>query len=464
MAVENFFTLNLRRLRDTWRRIAGNGGVAQAAATGLTRRELAELRVQFEECVAQPGGEVSARARAAKLGETYLGLGDAGRRELLELMATFGPDPRVLEAAARTYLDAGGDGGLREGEQALRDAVRSPRSKILTQFTALPEGVKFLVDLRADLLRFAPGRPPLELLERELAGLLALWFDVGFLELQRITWDSPASLLERLIAYEAVHEIRSWEDLRNRLDSDRRCYAFFHPRMPREPLIFVEVALARGLAGNLQALLDENSPASGPRDADAAIFYSISATQAGLRGISFGNFLIKRVVNEIGAEFNKLKTFATLSPIPGFRRWLGSEAADRAALPPAAQAKLRKAGLDARSPRALAKPLSSGAWHTDAALAAAMREPLLNACARYLATEKEGMRPLDPVARFHLENGARVERLNWLADTSTKGLSQSLGMMVNYLYDPADMERNHEAYRLQGRIALSAELRRTLKG
>ena len=168
-------------------------------------------------------------------------------------------------------------------------------------------------------------------LEADLRGLLAAWFDIGFLELQRIDWHSPAALLEKLVGYEAVHEIRSWRDLKNRLDSDRRCYAFFHPRMPDEPLIFVEVALVQGLAGSVQRLLDEKAPLLDPREADTAIFYSISNCQQGLAGISFGNFLIKRVVEELSGEFRNLKTFATLSPIPGFRAWLDEKLADRSA-------------------------------------------------------------------------------------------------------------------------------------
>jgi len=464
MPTENFLSRYLRRLRGTWQRIAGTEASADGNNAGLTPRQRSELREQMNECIVQPGGEFSSRARAAKLGETYLGLGTRGRRDFLQVLAQFGPDRRILGAAARDYIAAGEAAEAITGERVLRDAVRSPRTKIITQFTALPDGFKFLVDMRADLLEFAPGDPELDLLERELEGLLALWFDIGFLQLQRITWDSPASLLERLIAYEAVHEIRSWEDLRNRLDSDRRCYAFFHPRMPREPLIFVEIALAKGLAGSIQTLLDESMPAADTGDADAAIFYSISSTQPGLRGISFGNFLIKRVVEELGHDFPKLKTYATLSPIPGFRRWLESDAAGAFALPGAMQTKLRRAGLEAADARALGKVLAAPGWNSDARAAAALKEPVLHVCAHYLVEARNGLRPLDPVARFHLDNGARVERLNWLGDTSPKGMRQSAGVMVNYQYDLREIERNHETFRLHGKIALSPELRRLLRG
>ncbi len=460
---ENFVTRNLRRLRRTWQRIAGVTATAETSRGGLTRRQLKELESQMHACVAQAGGEVSARLQAAALGQTYLGLDRTGRLEFLELMAGFGPDQRVLEAAARGFLDARDADSRLEHERAIREAVRAPRVKILTQFTGLPDGVKFLVDMRGDLLEAANGRRSLDILERELSSMLALWFDVGFLELQRISWDSPASLLERLIAYEAVHEIRSWDDLRNRLDSDRRCYAFFHPRMPREPLIFVEVALSKGLADSIQKLLDESQPAADLRKADTAIFYSISSTQRGLRGISFGNFLIKRVVDELKRDFPALRNFATLSPVPGFVRWLESDAAANSAIAPSQQTKLKRLGIAADSARELWAALQGRDWRADAKLAEALQEPLCSACAYYLAEARQGLRPLDSVARFHLDNGSRIERLNWLADTSPKGLRQSAGIMVNYLYDPAEIETNHEAYRLHGKVAVSTEIRRLLR-
>ena len=460
---ESFVSRQLDRLRRTWQRIAGVASTDEAAPAGMTRRQLKELESQMHACVAQAGGEVSARLQAATLGQTYLGLNAAGKREFLLLMARFGPDRRVLGAAARGLLEARDDASRLEYERALREAVRAPRVRILTQFTGLPDGVKFLVDLRADLLEAARDNPELDVLERELSGLLALWFDVGFLELQTITWDSPASLLERLIAYEAVHEIRSWEDLRNRLDSDRRCYAFFHPRMPREPLIFVEVALSKGLAASIQSLLDENQPAADLRKADTAIFYSISSTQPGLRGISFGNFLIKRVVDELKRDFPALRNFATLSPVPGFARWLQSPPAAEVMLPASVQSKLKRVGMEPASARELWSAVDRRGWNRDSKLVQALEEPMLFACAHYLAEARNGLRPLDAVARFHLDNGARIERLNWLADTSDKGMKQSAGIMVNYVYDPAEIERNHEAYRLHGKVALSSELRRLLR-
>ena len=269
-------------------------------------------------------------------------------------------------------------------------------------------------------------------LDVEMEYMFSTWFDVGFLDLRRISWDSPASLVEKLIKYEAVHDIRSWGDVKNRLDSDRRCYGFFHPRLPGEPLIFVEVALINEIAPSITPLLDE---AAAPADLDratTAIFYSISNTQAGLRGVSFGDSLIKRVVECLHEEFPRLKTFATLSPIPGLRAWLGKHA-----------------------PAELLQ-----AWEAapDLAEKSPPRVALKQWAARYLAQELQDGKPLDAVARFHLGNGARVERLNWAADPSPKGFKQSYGLMVNYLYDLKKLDRNRSAL-AQGKIPVAPAIK-----
>ena len=261
---------------------------------------LENIRKQLHDCAQGLGGEVSTRNRAARLAETYLQLDDGGRHAFLRIIALeFGPDPARIAAAHDSYQQAVGSAAQWDAEAELRAAMRSRRIRILTQFNAIPQGVKFLVDLRVDLLRYLREDKELQALDRELQARLSAWFDIGFLELQRITWQSPAALLEKLVEYEAVHEIRSWQDLKNRLDSDRRCYAFFHPRMPFEPLIFVEIALIRGLAARVDSLLDESAPVLDPGRADTAIFYSISNTQVGLRGVSFGNFLLKRVIDDL---------------------------------------------------------------------------------------------------------------------------------------------------------------------
>ena len=438
---ESIVARGLKRMRKL---VAGASPAAR-----LPAKQVAQLRQQLRECADGFGGEVSARARAARLGETYLKLDAGGRHELLRLIALeFGPDPKAVEATHAAYQAAVGTPVQWNAETDLRRALRSARIRILTQFNALPQGVKFLVDLRADLLGFLEQDHELAALDRELEARLTAWFDVGFLELQRITWNSPAMLLEKLIRYEAVHEIRSWTDLKNRLDSDRRCYAFFHPRMPLEPLIFVEVALTNRLADNVQSLLDENAPVFDARRADTAIFYSISNTQAGLRGVSFGSFLLKRVIDDLRRDFPRLKSFATLSPMPQLAVWVKHNPEEVAAI-----------GVDLDT-------LRSGEWAKDKLQARRLREPLQQLAARYLLAAKQAaslLGPFDPVARFHLGNGARIERINCLADTSTKGFRQSFGLMVNYVYDPEQIENNVESFANDGRIATTASLRRLAK-
>ncbi|MDJ0950556.1 MAG: malonyl-CoA decarboxylase [Alphaproteobacteria bacterium] len=427
----------------------------------------------MHQCLDGRGGEVSARARAASLGRIYLELNPEGRERFLRILAVdFAVDETKVDAAIAEVGKAQGRASRRRAEAALKYALEAPRLKLLTQFNGLPEGVKFLVDMRAELLRLVGEDPALIGLEEDLRGLLTSWFDVGFLELRRITWGSPAALLEKIVAYEAVHEITNWDDLKSRLDSDRRLYAYFHPRMPEEPLIFVEVALMAGIADNVQTLLDPKVARSDPRKADAAIFYSISNAQEGLAGISFGDFLIKRVVDSLANEFKGLKTFATLSPIPGFRRWLDSQlmqARDSGSRDDApgrlTAAECRElAGLASGGTAGLSKVLSTPNWYAQRDLAEALRTPLMRLCARYLLTAKRSAGgALDPVAHFHLSNGARLERINWLADTSPKGLTQSAGLMVNYLYKLDKIDDNHEAYTGKGTISAAASVRSLAK-
>ena len=292
--------------------------------------------------------------------------------------------------------------------------------------------------------------------------MLVSWFDIGFLELSRITWQTSAALLEKLIEYEAVHAIRSWDDLKNRLDSDRRCYAFFHPCLPEEPLIFVEVALVTGMSGSIQELLDEHAPAEDPLGADTAIFYSISNCQRGLAGVSFGNFLIKRVVDDLAHDLPNLKTFATLSPAPDFGLWLeGQEAADGDDLLSEGEARALKAVARAESAiGALKALLAHSDWYQDGAIAGTLKPILMRLFSRYLLAEQRGGRALDRVAHFHLTNGARIERINWLADVSQRGLAQSASMMVNYRYKLDEIEINHENYTSDGVVVGSAEVRK----
>jgi malonyl-CoA decarboxylase len=465
-----FLKQALRTLRYRWQNIAGSEYDAEAASTrpDLPEDDRERLRRQMRECLHGRGGEVSARARAAALGEAYLALDANGRERFLHMLAQdFDVVDSDVEVAIEALHAAVGAEDRGRARRKLRQVLEPPRVKLLTQFNSLPEGVKFLVNMRSDLLAAAPDHPVLSGLEHDLRALLATWFDVDFLELRRITWDTASgALLEKLIAYEAVHPIESWKDLKDRLDYDRRYFAYFHPRMPNEPLIFVEVALVNGMAGNVQALLDPAAPVQDPKSADSAIFYSINNAQRGLDGISFGNFLIKRVVDRLSKEFPNLKTFATLSPIPGFLPWLKALLAqgDRDLLLPSDRKVLSSAAGVSKGAKAWLKDtLSSTTWRDNDGLTKALRPVLTRLCARYLVRER---RPsgtaLDPVAHFHLSNGARMERLNWMADRSAKGMWQSAGLMINYRYDLARIDANHESYRSTGRRAVSSAIKSLL--
>ena len=406
----------------------------EAMSPRMLRRVLEELRA-----IIDPGvSEVEGGRRAEAMAAWYVGATPERRYDLWLLMSEmFVADQKKSAEAQARYAVALGTPDEAAAEVQYRRATVSPRRRLLQRFSVYPGGVQFLVDMRAELQPHLRGDRRLLALDVEMEYMFSTWFDVGFLDLQRISWDSPASLIEKLIKYEAVHEVRSWADMKNRLDSDRRCYGFFHPRLPGVPLIFVEVALVDDIAAHVEPLLDESAAAVDIGRATTAIFYSISNTQVGLRGVSFGDSLIKKVVDTLKQEFPRLKHFATLSPIPGFRSWLSRQ--------PEAQALL--AGVE--HPLQL-EPKS------------APRRYLMRAAARYLGTELQDGKPLDPVARFHLGNGARVERLNWGGDPSPKGLKQSYGVMVNYLYDLKRLDR-HRNLLAQGRIPMSGEVEDLLK-
>lgn len=436
----------LDRLRKVWHDVGMNSrqDIEVQLQPDLPDSDLPVLQQWFTDCIEANGGEIAARARTAKLGEAYLALNEQGRlRFLQQLSITLDCDDNVIEQRIAQWR-VSSEGAKVKARQALKKALEPPVIRLLKQFTELPEGVKFLVDMRSELLRQRREHPELAGLEADLKGLLIHWFDIGLLNIQQITWQSPAQLLEKLIAYEAVHAIQSWEDLKNRLDSDRRCFAFFHPNMPGEPLIFVEVALVNGLADNVQKLLDEQAPLQDLSLADSAIFYSISNAQQGLAGISFGNFLIKRVVGLLQRDFPALKQFATLSPVPGFTRWLSNS--------------------DDEICQKMHLQLSQSQWWLDEIQAEQIKQQLLPLVARYLCVErKEGRRALDPVANFHLSNGAELAQLNWLADMSDKGIQQSAGLMVNYLYQLAKVDSNSEQYLQRADVAMSAVVANYLK-
>ena len=405
--------------------------------TIVKRQLLLDLQAIVEPSISQ----AEAGLRASKIIDWYHLALAADRLEFCLLISQeFAPDIDRLRIAKEHYEKSLGSPEQGLAEITLRRALISPRRRLLQGLAAHPQGIRFLVDLRAQLLGWLRDDIRLRTLDAELESLFSTWFDVAFLELKPISWDSPASLLEKLIRYEAVHSISSWDDLKNRLDSDRRCYGFFHPRLPNEPLIFVEVAFANKfddvVATAIGPLLDVAAAPTDLSKVSTAIFYSISNTQAGLRGVSFGDSLIKQVVETLKREFPQLKTFTTLSPIPGLARWIK------------------------KTDEPLAKALQVSSV-TKLADKDVLRKRLLSVAAHYLARGLNDNTPIDPVARFHLTNGARIERLNWTGDLSPKGLEQSFGLMVNYLYDLKSIDKNR-ALLSKGRITAAKEVTRWL--
>lgn len=419
----------------------------------LSPRRLRQLQAELQAVLDPRVSEVEGGHRARQVMTWYAQAPVSERKDFwLLLSEAFAPDMALIRQAQTAWESALGTPEQAEAEVRMQKALASPRGRIMQRIAVEPDGMRFLVDMRAELLGHIRSDKRLLPLEAELENTFSSWFDVAFLELRRISWDSPASLIEKLIQYEAVHDIRSWADVKNRLDSDRRCYGFFHAKLPNEPLIFVEVALLDHVAEGITPLLDEAAAPEDLSKATTAIFYSISNTQTGLKGVSFGDSLIKTVVESLKHEFPRLKTFATLSPIPGFRAWLPKHIAAMLDLlddkfkqqlgneigysPPTAEHVLGR----------LSNPL-------ELADKSSVREFLERAVASYLTHMVDG-RPADPVARFHLGNGARVERINWAGDPSVKGLKQSYGFMVNYLYDLKQLDRHRELM-AQGRVPAS---------
>ena len=388
-------------------------------------------------------GEASGVAFAREIIDLYQQVPAAARAQFFERMARdFGPDEEAIVAAARDFIATRAS----EAHVRLVAAVEPPAQELFRRLNMAPGATRAIVKMREHLHRLLDERPHLRPLEGDLKHLLSSWFNRGFLEFARIDWRTPAAVLEKLIEYEAVHEIAGWNDLRRRLDDDRRCFAFFHPALPDEPLIFLEVALTRGLPTAIRPLL-ESPPAAAPQLANTAVFYSISNCQPGLVGITFGSFLIKQVVDAISSELSGVSTFATLSPVPGFRRWL----ADTLQHPPAVAL--------SSSEWKLASGLQ---WTPAELLQPPVKDLLQRLCAHYLLEEKRIGHVLDPVARFQLESGASIERINCAADLSEKGVHQSAGIMINYLYRAEDIIANHEAYLREGRIVMSASVKRLL--
>src|SRR5215203_1390018 len=396
-------------------------------------------------------GEASGVALAREILSRYAALTTGPRIAFFESLASrFGPDRRRLQAAVAAWDKDSSD----EAAAELHHAAEPRRMELFRRLNLAQNGTAALVGMREDLLDALVHRDDLAVIDADFVHLFSSWFNRGFLVLRRIDWSSPAIILEKIIRYEAVHQIQDWNDLRRRIDPpDRRCYAFFHPALVDEPLIFVEVALTRAIPKAIDPILAGKREALDPARATTAVFYSNSNCQRGLAGVSFGNFLIKQVVEEISRETPRLSTFVTLSPAPDFARWLDGER------------KTESSGALTAEDRAALQGLDRQGWWQVPQVREPMQEPLLRAAAYYYlrAKNRRGL-PQDAVARFHLGNGARLERLNWLADGSDNGITQSHGLMVNYLYDLDDIEKNHEAYAEGRRVVASNGVKRLLRG
>jgi len=396
-------------------------------------------------------GEASGAALAREILSRYAELTTGPRIAFFEELSTrFGVDPKRMDAAIAEWGRAPSD----KTAAVVHRAAEPRRQELFRRLNLAPGGTAALVKMREQLIDAMKRRDDLAALDDDFVHLFNSWFNRGFLVLRRIDWSTPANILEKIIHYEAVHEISDWKDLRARIDPrDRRCYAFFHPALVDEPLIFVEVALTREISGAIPSILAMGGERLNPEKATTAIFYSISNCQRGLAGVSFGSFLIKQVVAEISREFPRLSTFVTLSPAPGFAAWLKRERAREAS------------AMISEEDRETLKGLDAAGWPADPETAETLREPMLRAAATYyLAAKSRSGAPIDPVARFHLGNGARLERINWLADPSPKGIEQSCGVMVNYLYDLNDIEKNHEAYAEGRTIAASSTVKKLARG
>ncbi len=411
------------------------------SAANATQSSDAHLHALSSACetLMQRGGEASQIMTAQRALTHYQQLEPEERLAFFSLLASdYAAEPGAIHAAYQAYCETEDNAAL----EKLFNACEPRRQDLLRRLNLCPGGTFELVKMRADLLKQLRHAPELAALNSDFSHLFNSWFNRGFLVLESIDWNTPAAVLEKLIQYEAVHAISDWRDLRRRLDpEDRRCYAFFHPATGDEPLIFVEVALCKGIPDNVQRILEHGEEV--PLDeADTAVFYSISNCQAGLKGVSFGNFLIKQVVQELSRELPQLKNFVTLSPVPGFADWLAEQRTSQAITPSGPL----EAFLD--TPETNELP-------------AAAHKEFMRLAAHYLVEAKHRSgQPLNPVARFHLGNGASLHRLNWLGDTSSKGRQQAHGLMVNYLYQLDRIEQNHEAYTRDHSVVCANDIRR----
>jgi malonyl-CoA decarboxylase len=389
-------------------------------------------------------GEVAGARLASEVLAAYEALDVPARDRFLELLGDrFSPDPERVVRETEAYCANPSQATL----VRLQAAVEPPRQELFRRLNLARGGTRLLIEMRRNLLGRLEDHPGRAGIDADLVHLFRSWFNGGFLVLQRIDWRTSALVLERLIQYEAVHQIQGWSDLRRRLEADRRCYAFFHPALPDEPLIFIEVALTRGMSAKVQPLLDPDAAVLEPWRANCAIFYSITNCQPGLRGVSFGNLLIKQVVEDLNKSLPRVRIFATLSPIPGLRDWLYTTLQ-----------RLPEHRSDTELTALIAKTRENDPF-SDRSLTP-VRDQLVRLGAHYLLYAKQGNAPFDAVARFHLANGARLQRVNWMGDTSETGMRRSWGLMVNYVYRLADLERNHDAYANDYRIVASRQVKR----
>ena len=439
MSSNAFFSDLLASISERGRTLLGRGGSSDG------RQDASDL-IELCEALLSGRGEASGTAMAREVLDRYRQLDEAGRLSFFEALSrNYGPDRDRLARAIESWRAQPED-----DPSNLHFASEPRRQELIRRLNRAPGGTSALVALRADLLGHLKGHKDLAALDRDVVHLLSSWFNRGFLVLRRIDWSTPANILEQIIRYEAVHEISDWDDLRRRIDPiDRRCYAFFHPALIDEPLIFVEVALTEQIPAGIAPLLAKDRALVPIERARTAVFYSISNTQRGLGGISFGSFLIKQVVEELRRELPKLENFVTLSPVPGFVTWL-KQASDVPV---------------SEEERALLDNLENPDWVEDAELASKLRAVLEPLAAHYFLKARTAKgRLIDSVARFHLGNGARLERIDWLGDLSPKGLRESAGVMVNYLYRLDDIEKNHEAYANDGEVIASSAVKKLLKG
>ncbi len=432
----------LLTITDRGRGLLGrNGRKADPGVGGL---------VELCEALLSGRGEATGMALAREVLDRFENLDEAAQLAFFQQLAdNFGADRQRLKEA----IDAWHEDLTDERAADLHFISEPRRQELFRRLNRTPGGTVALVAMRARILDLLPDNPRLASVDRDILHLLSSWFNRGFLFLRPIDWSAPAIVLEKIARYEAVHEVRDWNDLRRRIDPpDRRCYAFFHPALVNEPLIFVEVALTTGIPGAIDPILATEREPITPEKADTAVFYSISNCQKGLRGVSFGNFLIKQVVDELARDLPDMKAFVTLSPVPGFRKWLARS--------------LKEDSLEilGDEDRATLDHLGADDWYRDPQTAEAVKAVLLPIVGYYFLRAKNSRgEPVDPVARFHLGNGARLERINWLGDTSESGLMASAGLMVNYRYELKDIEKNHEAFANHGEIAASGDVLKLLR-